>query len=119
MNKAYSSFPEWSDLSEIKQLEVDERDNSWFDDSNLDLNLYIAKWVCLDPLDALYYCFEADFFKLNPNIDLKPDHVLESRWELFKTAYNNPLDYVSIIDLTGAEKVHEDPDGGFLYIKRK
>lgn len=117
--KGYSSFPDWNELSETKENEHEERGNDWFDDSHLDIDEYMAKWVCTDAKYALWYVFSLELFGLAPDVDAKPEDVSISNWVNFKKAWKNPLEHVYEIDLTGAEKVLDDPDHGALFIKRK
>lgn len=114
----YSSFPEWKKLSEIKEDEVEDRGNVWFDDEKLNLDEYIGKWVCLDPKYALWYLVRADFHGLDPEKHEKPEHSPEKEWIKFKKMWLNPKAHVCEIDITGATQVLEDPDHGFLYIKK-
>lgn len=117
--KGYSSFSQWNDLSEIKENEVMERDNQWFDDSSIDVDNHLGKWVCIDPKYALWYVFSVDLFRINPLDQPKPENVSNELWESFVKAWNNPQEYVYEINLSGAIQVLEDPDYGFLFIKPK
>lgn len=117
--KVYASHSHWSPLSEIKELEVNDRGNCWFDDSDLNLDKTLAKWACYLPEHALWYLFRADFHGLNPLEDSCPreEEDILKEWEEFKHAWNNPESYVEIIEIGEAYAVHDDPDGGALFIK--
>lgn len=115
--KAYSSFPNWITLTEMKELEVDERENPWFDDSQICLSIYEAKWVCQDPKKALWYVFAGALHGVNPETDEKPEDITLSEWKKFVKAWNDPLGHVYEIDVTNAKSVTKDPDGGELFIK--
>lgn len=115
--KGYSSFEEWEKLSKIKSIEVDERGNQWFDDADLDLSQYLGKWVCLEPQYAVWYLFESSLHGVNPFEEECPDNVDEETWAEFCHAWENALDHVVEIDLTGTHQVLEDNDHGFLYIR--
>lgn len=72
----------WVPLEYIKNSEVHERGNEWFDDSKYINHGYEAIWVTHNKEDAEMYG------------DVRP------------------------VDLSGAIPVHEDPDGGFLYVRK-
>lgn len=58
----YNSYGvKWRPLAEIKQYEVVERGNEWFDDTGLDLHKTTAIWVTEDPRDAVLYDLSSDF----------------------------------------------------------
>jgi len=98
----YSTHGFWAPLGRIKEIEVEERGNEWFEDDDLDLSQYEAIWVCLLPEDAVGYALLVE----------------ELGTEVHEEAKKHPLDYVVEVDLTGAISVRGDPDGGYLYIKK-
>ena len=99
----YSTHGCWASLENVKEIEVNDRGNPWFDDDGLDLSQYEALWVCLSPEDAVGYALLAE----------------ELETEAHKQAMGHPLDYVVEVDLGDARSVLDDPDGGSLYIRKK
>lgn len=114
----YSSHGAWARLKDIKAIELD-RDNEWFDDSGFDLDNDSAIWVTYDPVKALTYDFSADLINSLDNPNYQPPDFLLDEWLDFKEALKEPLSHVEKVDLSGAEMVLEDGDGGYLYVKRK
>jgi len=103
MPAGYSTHGCWQKLRRIKELEVGERGNEWFDDSSIDLDSTDGIWVTLDPRDAIPYLFLAE----------------EHESEVYQKALENPEDYVFGVDLKGADPILEDGDGGILYIRKR
>ena len=103
MNIGYSTHGHWGPLKELKELEVEDRGNPWFDDTYIDLESMEGIWVTLDPKDAISYLFMAS--------------ELES--EEHKEALKHPEKYLIKVGLNGALPVLEDGDGGTLYIRKK
>lgn len=103
MNIGYSTHGYWTPLRELKEIEVEDRGNEWFDDTNIDLESTEGIWVTKDPKDAIQYLFVAD--------------ELES--EEYREALKHPEKYLNKADLIGAIPVLEDGDGGTLYIRKK
>jgi len=99
----YSTHGCWTSLEKVKEIEVNERGNSWFEDDGLDLSQYEAIWVCLSPEDAVGYALLAE----------------ELGTKVHKKAKKHPLDFVVEVDLSGARSVLDDPDGGLLFIRKK
>ena len=99
----FSTHGHWESLKKLKEIEVDERGNLWFDDSQIDIETMEGIWVTLDPKDAIQYLFLAE--------------DLES--EDYQEALKNPEKYLIKVDITGAIPVLEDGDGGTLYIGKK
>jgi hypothetical protein len=103
MNVGYSTHGCWASLEKIKELEVEDRGNPWFEDDGLDLESLEGIWVTLDPQKALWYLFPAADFES----------------EEYRKALENPEAHLFQVDLTGAIEVLKDGDGGFLYIRKK
>ena len=103
MSVGFSTHGCWASLSEIKELEVEDRANPWFDDDGLDLESMEGIWVTSDPQKAIWYLF--------PAADLESEE--------YRKALENPEAHLSRVDLTGAIEVLKDGDGGFLYIRKK
>ena len=103
MVPGYSTHGYWAPLKELKEIEVEDRGNPWFDDTGLDVESTEGIWVTLDPRDAIKYLFMAS--------------ELES--EDYHEALRYPEKYLIEVDLTGAIPVLEDSDGGTLYIREK
>jgi len=103
MNVGFSTHGCWASLAEIRELEVEDRGNPWFDDEGLDLESMEGIWVTLDPQKALWYLFSAEAFGS----------------EEYRKALGNPELHLFRVDLTGASDVLKDGDGGVLYIRRK
>ena len=103
MNVGFSTHGCWASLAEIKALEVEERENPWFEDDGMDLESWEGIWVTLDPQKAIWYLFPAEDF--------------DSRE--YRKALENPEAYLFRVDLTGAMEVLKDGDGGFLYMREK
>ena len=89
----FSTCDNWVPLRDLKETEIEDRRNPWFDDSNLDLESTEAIWVVLDPQNAPHY--------------------------LTFTIGSETEEYLFRIDLTGATPVLEDEDGRVLYIRKK
>jgi hypothetical protein len=103
MNVGYSTHGCWASLEKIKELEVEDRGNPWFDDEDLDLESMEGIWVTLEPPKALWYLFLA--------ADLESEE--------YRKALENPEAHLSQVDLSGAVEVLKDGDGGFLYIRKR
>ena len=103
MNFGFSTHGRWAALPEIKELEVEDRGNPWFDDDGLDLESWEGIWVALDPKKALWYLFQAEDFGS----------------EKYRKALKDPEAHLFRVDLSGAIEVLKDGDGGFLYIREK
>ena len=103
MNTGYSTHGHWALLKELKEIEVEDRGNPWFDDSSLDLNHMEGIWVTKDPKEAVPYLFTADEFES----------------EEYQEALKHPQKYLFKVELTGAIPVLEDGDSGILFIRRK
>jgi len=103
MDAGYSIHGCWASLEKIKQLEVEDRGNPWFEDEDLDLESLEGIWVTSDPRKALWYLFPAVSFES----------------EEYRQALKNPEAHLFRVDLTGAVEVLRDEDGGFLYIREK
>ena len=99
----YSTHGCWASLENVKEIEVNDRGNQWFDDDGLDLSQYEAIWVCLSPEDAVGYALLAEEFGTKAHREAK----------------KHPLDFVVEVDLGGARPVLDDPDGGLLFIRKK
>ena len=93
MNIGFSTCGCWASLQDLKEIEIEDRGNPWFDDSDLDLESTEAIWVVLDPQKAPEY--------------------------LAFTVGSESEEYLFTIDLTGATPVLEDEDGRILYIRKK
>jgi len=92
MSIGFSTCGCWAPVQDLKEIEIEDRGNPWFDDSNLDLESTEAIWVVLDPRNAPEYL----------------TFTVESETE----------EYLFTIDLTGAIPVLEDEDGRVLYIRK-
>jgi len=103
MVSGYSTHGHWAPLKELKELEVEDRGNAWFEDSGIDLEAMEGIWVALTPEDAIQYLFMAS--------------ELESRE--YREALRHPKKYLVEVDLKGAIPVFGDGDGGTLYIRKK
>ena len=103
MNVGFSTHGCWASLSELKEIEVEDRGNPWFNDQGLVLESLEGIWVTLDPPKAIRYLF------------LGAD--LES--EEYRKALEEPEAHLFRVDLGGAIEVLEDGDGGFLYIRER
>ncbi len=103
MNSGYSTHGHWASLKELKEIEVEDRGNSWFEDTKIDLESTEGIWVTKDPKDAIQYLFLGS--------------ELES--EEYREALKHPEKYLIKVDLTEADPVLEDGDGGTLYIRKK
>jgi hypothetical protein len=93
MSIGFSTCGCWAPVQDLKEIEIEDRGNPWFDDSNLDLESTEAIWVVLDPRNAPEY--------------------------LTLTVESETEEYLFTIDLTGAIPVLEDEDGRILYIREK
>ena len=103
MNMGFSTHGHWASLKELKEIEVEDRGNPWFDDTRVDLENTEGIWVAIDPKGAINYLFMAS--------------ELES--EEHQEALRYPENYLIKVDLAGAIPVLEDGDGGTLYIRKK
>jgi hypothetical protein len=103
MNIGFSTHGHWARLKDLKEIEVEDRGNDWFDDTKIDLESTEGIWIAKDPKDAIQYLFLAS--------------ELES--EEYREALKHPEKYLIQVDLTGAIPVLEDGDGGHLYIREK
>ena len=92
MNTGFSTCGYWAPVQDLKEIEIEDRGNPWFDDSNLDLENTEAIWVVMDPQNAPEYLTIA----------------IGSEAE----------EYLFTIDLTGAIPVLQDEDGRVLYIRK-
>jgi hypothetical protein len=93
MSIGFSTCGYWAPVQDLKEIEIEDRGNPWFDDSNLDLEATEAIWVVLDPRNAPEY--------------------------LTFTVGSEAEEYLFTIDLTGATPILEDEDGRVLYIRKK
>ena len=103
MSAGYSTHGYWEKLQRIKELEVGERGNEWFDDSSINLDSTDGIWVTLDPRDAIPYLFLAE----------------EHESEAYQKALGNPEEHLFRVDLTEAIPALEDGDGGILFIRKR
>ena len=103
MTVGYSTHGHWVSLKELKEIEVEDRGNPWFEDAQVDLDGMEGIWVALVPRDAIKYLFTAS--------------ELESGE--YQEAFKDPDKYLFKVDLDGAIPVLEDGDGGTLYIRKK
>ena len=103
MGPGYSTHGYWAPLKELKEIEVEDRGNLWFDDTEVNLEGMEGIWVTLDSRDAIKYLFMAS--------------ELES--EGYQEALRYPEKYLIKVDLTGAMPVLGDGDGGTLFIRKK
>jgi hypothetical protein len=109
----YNSHGSVASLAEIKELEVTERENDWFNDQKLDLNKTRAIWVTHKAKYALRYVFSAS---LHDFPERKPNEIDESEWKEWKKALRNPKQHVCTVNIREAIKVLDDEDEGWLYI---
>ena len=93
MSVGFSTCGCWAPIQDLKEIEIEDRGNPWFDDSNLDIEATEAIWVVLDPRNAPEY--------------------------LTLTVGSRTEEYLFGIDLTEATPVLEDEDGRVLYIRKK
>jgi len=93
MTIGFSTCGYWGSIQDLKEIEIEDRKNPWFDDSSLDLENTEAIWVVLDAQSAPQY--------LSFNVASETE------------------EYLFTIDLTGAIPVLEDEDGRILYIRKK
>ena len=91
MNIGFSTCGHWAPLQDLKDIEIEDRGNPWFDDSDLDIENTEAIWVVLDFQTAPQY--------------------------LTLTVGSETEEYLFRIDLTGATPVLESEDGRVLYIR--
>jgi len=103
MNSGFSTHGYWAPLKELKEIEVEDRGNPWFDDTQIDIETMEGIWVTSDPKDAREYLFLGE--------------ELES--EEYQEALKNPEKYLVKVNLSGAVPVLEDGDGGTLYIRKE
>ncbi len=103
MDSGFSTHGNWAPLKELKEIEVEDRGNSWFEDNHINLESMEGIWVTDDPKDAIQYLFMAS----------------ELASEECQEALKHPEKYLIKVDLTGAIPVLEDGDGGHLYIRKK
>ncbi len=99
----YSTHGCWAPLNVIKEIEVEDRGNEWFDDDGLDLSQYEGIWVCMKPEDAVCYALFAE----------------DVGTAVHEEAMKDPFDYVVEVSLTEAYPVLDDGDSGWLYIKER
>ena len=93
MNIGFSTYDHWAPLHDLKELELEDRENHWFEDNELDLENLEAIWVVLGSYTSAPI----------------PDLTIGSETE----------EYLFKIDLTGATPILEDEDGRILYIRKK
>ena len=55
MDTGFSTCGCWGSLQDLKEIEIEDRGNPWFDDSHLDIENTEAIWVFLDPRNAPEY----------------------------------------------------------------
>ena len=89
----FSTCGYWAPLRDLKEIEIEDRGNPWFDDSNLNPEETEAIWAVLDSQGAPEY--------LSITIGSKTEEFLFQ------------------IDLTGATPFMQDEDGRVLYIRKK
>jgi hypothetical protein len=99
----YSTHGCWAPLSELKEIEVQDRGNQWFEDNHIDLDSMEGIWVTLEPPKAIPYLFPGEEFESQD----------------YQEALKNPEAHLFQVDLTGAISVLEDGDGGVLYIRKR
>jgi hypothetical protein len=125
----------WTPLDKLKQTEVDERGNEWFDDSGLDLQKSVGMYATKNPIDALFYGLAPElsdlrghsFEELTKNIP----STIKERVEYIRKEF--PEDFKALLDALKDPKVAkesvdeieipdeaievlDDGDGGFLYV---
>jgi len=93
MSIGFSTYDRWTPLHDLKELELEEKENQWFNDYGHDLEHLEAIWVVLDPTQAPHY--------------------------MALTIGSETEEYLFSIDLTGATPVLENEDGTILYIRKK
>jgi hypothetical protein len=93
MNVGFSTYDHWAPLHDLKELELEEKENQWFNDYEHDLENLEAIWVVLDPTQAPNY--------------------------LALTIGSETEEYLFRIDLTGATPILEEEDGRVLYVRKK
>jgi len=103
MNIGYSTHGHWAPLKELKEIEVEDRGNPWFEDIEVDLESMEGIWVALVPGDAIRYLFMSS----------------EIESEDYQEALRYPEKYLIEVNLDGAIPVLGDGDGGTLYIRKK
>ena len=120
----YNSYGHaWTKLKTLKQLEVKDRGNQWFDDSKLDLENTLGVWVTVDPRDALLYVFSSTFRDAlleDGSLDEDYKEELEDEWDDFNYAMKHSLEFITKVNLEGAQPVveHDEEFGkSYLYIK--
>jgi hypothetical protein len=120
----YSTFEDWSPLAEIKELETVERGNPWFDDSNINIDEYWAKWVTFDPKDAIAYAYSPEFKDIDTTqIFTEDDFSDVEEYEEYLKFVDEIENYktsesIFLIPTEGSQAVLDDGDGGYLLIKR-
>jgi hypothetical protein len=127
INYGYNSYgSKWTPLIKIKELEVNERGNEWFDDTKLDLDKTMAIWVDEDPRSSVLYNLSGDFRDIVDEYNPLPKKVpkgytmdqdeYENEREIFLSAIDNVIkvyvtDAIPVIE-------HDEPFGkAYLYIK--
>jgi len=103
MNIGYSTHGHWAPLKELKEIEVEDRGNPWFEDIEVDLESMEGIWVALVPGDAIRYLFMSS----------------EIESEDYQEALRYPEKYLIEVNLDRAIPVLGDGDGGTLYIRKK
>ena len=93
MNIGFSTCGQWAPIMDLKEIEIEDHENLWFEDNEFDLESLEAIWVVLDPTQASHY--------------------------LTITINSETEEYLFKVDLTGATPVLEDQDGRILYIRKK
>ena len=93
MSIGFSTCGQWAPLQDLKEIEIEDRGNRWFNDSNLDLENTEAIWVVLDSQNAPEY--------------------------LNFTVGSETEEYLFKIDLTEATPILKDEDGRVLFIRKK
>jgi hypothetical protein len=89
----FSACDQWAPIMEFKEIKIEDRGTSWFEDNEFDLESLEAIWVVLDPTQAPHY--------------------------LTVTINSETEEYLFKIDLTGATPILEEGDGRILYIRKK
>ena len=101
MNMGFSTHGHWASLKELKEIEVEDRGNPWFDDTRVDLENTEGIWVAIDPKGAINYLFMAS--------------ELES--EEHQEALKYPEKYIFKVDIKGTTPVLVD--GGTLFVRKR
>ena len=93
MSIGFSTYDHWAPLHDLKEIELEGKENQWFNDYEHDLENLEAIWVVLDPTQAPHY--------------------------LALTIGSETEEYLFRIDLTGATPILEEGDGRVLYIRKR